>query len=123
MTAFDTNLLEDALDVVGRQNIQYFPYISRTKNEIGLLVSERGIGRTAEGSIQPIPRQLYESMGLNLQKYYVTIFISKNVIDIARDVAGDQFSYGGRRFQAESRTDWYGQDGWDAIVCVEVPNA
>lgn len=123
MTAFDTNLLEDALDVVGRQAFQYFPYASRTKNAAGLLVTTRGAGQTVEGSLQPVPRILFEKLGLDMQKNYVTIFLSKNVIDIARDVAGDQFTYSGRRFQALSRTDWFYQDGWDSILCVEVPSA
>lgn len=121
MTAFDTNLLEDALDVVGAQVMQYIPYASRTKNSVGLLVTTRGAAVDVEGSIQPVPRTLFERLGLDFQKNYATIFISKNVIDIARDVAGDQFTYGGKKYQALSRTDWFVQDGWDSILCIEVP--
>lgn len=121
MTAFDSNLLEDALDVVGRQAFSYLPYQSRTKNSVGMLAATYGAAQSVEGSWQPVPRQLYEKMNLDWQKNYATVFISKNVIDIARDVAGDRFVYAGKTYQAESRTDWFAQDGWDAILCVEIP--
>ena len=121
MGAFDTNLLEDALDVVGRQAMTYYPYSTRSKNSAGIMNATYSAGQAVEGSIQPVPRQMYEKLNLDWSKYYATIFVSKNVIDIARDVSGDQFAYAGRRYQAESRTDWFAQDGWDAILCIQIP--
>lgn len=116
-----SNLLSMALRVIAPQTIAYYPYVSRTKLANGVLNPVYGSGVNVDGSFQPVPRSRYENMGLDFQKNYVTIFVSKNVIDIERDVTGDRFTYAGKLYQAESRTDWFSQDGWDAILCVEVP--
>jgi len=121
MTVFDSNILEDALDVIGRQSMIYTAYSSRAKNAVGMFAPTYVLGITVEGSIQPIPRELYEKMNLDFQKNYATIFVSKNVVDVARNVSGDKFSYAGREYLAQSRTDWFYQDGWDAILCIEIP--
>ncbi len=115
------NLLGLAMTVIAPQILQYRPFLSRTKNDEGILASKFAAPAKLRGSIQPVPRQKYEQMGLEFQKNYVTIFIEKNAIDMSRDVAGDEFWYSGRLYQAESRTTWFAQDGWESILCVEVP--
>ena len=108
------------LSVIGRQSFQYYAFASRTTNEIGIDVSTYGPPRPITGSIQPVPRNLYEVYGLQFDKYYVTFFIERNVLDVARDVSGDQIIYCGSRFQVLQKTDWFHQDGWDALLAVQV---
>lgn len=115
------NLLGLAMSVIAPQQLLYRPFIERTTNTAGIYVSRFASPAKLRGSIQPVPRQRYEQMGLDLQKNYATIFVEKNAIDIARDVTGDEFWYSGRLYQAESRTTWFAQDGWESLLCVEVP--
>lgn len=120
MTAFDSNLLVDALDVIGVQNFLYYQYLGRTTNAIGLDVAARSPGISVSGSFQPVPRSLYAHMGLDFQKYYANFYVPQNVIDIERNSAGDQFSYNGKLFQVLSRTDWHGVNGWVAFLAIQV---
>jgi hypothetical protein len=115
------NILALANRVISPQCVQYRPFVSRALNSAGVLVPKWSSPCTLNANVQPVPRSRYEVMGLDFQKNYATIYVQKNVVDIARDVTGDQFWYSGKLYQVESRTDWFAQDGWDAILCVEVP--
>ncbi len=116
-----SNLLAIANRVIAQQTLLYKQFAGRIANNTGVWVATYAATVTIQGNIQPVPRNRYENMGLDFQKNYAEIFVQKNVIDIARDVTGDQFAYNGRIFEAQSRTDWFGQDSWDQVLCVEVP--
>ena len=58
--------------------------------------------------------------GLDLQKDYYTFYTSNDVLDIQRDVSGDQLIFNGKRYQVESNNDWYPMDGWKGIICVYI---
>lgn len=115
------NILAMANRVIAPQQLQYRPFVSRELNAAGIYMTRRAAPVLLLANLQPVPRSRYEQLGLDLQKNFSTIFIQKNAIDISRDVTGDQFWYSGRLYQAESRTSWFAQDGWEAILCVEVP--
>lgn len=113
-----SNLLDDALSVIASQTITYYRMTGRTLNDIGQDVTAYAPGISIDGSLQPVPRTLYEKLGLNLQNSYYTFYTSNNVLDVARDVSGDQFEFNGSRYQVESNNDWYAQDGWKGVLCV-----
>lgn len=116
-----SNLLGMALRLIAPQQFQYYAWATRSKTANGMWVATYAAPVTMAGSVQPVPRTLYEKYGLDFQKNYVIFYTALNAIDIARDVSGDQFIYAGKKYQAESKTDWFQQDGWDAILAVEVP--
>ena len=115
------NILNMALSVIARQSFTYMPFQSRALDAIGQEVSVYGAPVTAQGSFQPVPRRLYEQMGLQLQANYAWFYVPQDVIDVTRSVAGDQFAFNGAVWQAESKTAWDALDGWTAVLCVEVP--
>lgn len=115
------NILGMAFNVITPQCVGYRPYIQRTLNDVGVWEAQLyGSPVQLRGSLQPVPRTRYEVLGLDFQKNYVTLFIERGVIDIARDVAGDEFAYAGKLYHAESKTPWFAQDGWDSVLAVEV---
>jgi hypothetical protein len=118
-----SNLLNMALKVITPQTLAYYEFNGRSLNSIGYTVATYAPGVTAYGSLQPIPRNLYESMGLDLQRDYCMIFVSKGVIDVERDVSGDMMIYQGTFLQCVSVTNWFRQDGWDQVLAVRVPSA
>ena len=63
---------------------------------------------------------MFQKYGLDFQCNYVTVFTSRRIIDVARDVSGDEIEYDGRTFKCESETDWFRMDGWVAVLCVEI---
>jgi hypothetical protein len=115
------NLLGQALSIIGKQSFLYVRFLTRSENAIGLDVSQYAAPVPMVGSVQAIPRNLYERYGLDLQGDYKTFYVSSNIIDVERIKAGDQFIYANQRYQSLSETDWFLMNGWTGIVCVHVP--
>jgi hypothetical protein len=115
-----SNLLNMALSVIAKQSVQYFKFAGRTTNAIGNFGNTYDAPTTLQGSWQFVPRALYQQYGLDLQKSYATFYVSANVVDIAREVAGDQLTFNGRRYQVESTNSWFAQDGWVGVLCVDI---
>lgn len=114
------NVLNQAFNAIPKQAFTYYAFTARVTNDVGYDVAAYAPAVTLCGSIQAIPRSAYQNMGLDFQKNYVNVYVSKAMLDIDRDVSGDQIAYGGKRFQCVSATDWQPMDGWLAMLCVEV---
>ena len=114
------NLLNMALRIIARQGITYYHDLGRTQNAVGQDITQYDEGRWMVGSWQPVPRQLYQVYGLDLQKDYFTFYTSNNILDITRDVSGDQLAFNGQRYQCESNNEWYAMDGWVGVLCVHI---
>ena len=117
------NILNMALTIIARQTITYYQYDSRSINSVGQNVTTYKAPISITGSWQPVPRHLYMVYGLDLQKEYFTFYTSNDLLDVQRDVSGDQVVFGGSRYQCESNNDWYKLDGWKAILCVRIGTA
>ena len=72
------------------------------------------------GSIQPLPRNLYQMYGLQFDRFYVTVYMPECATDVSRDTAGDQIEYQGNRFQAVQKVNWYTPNFWIAMLFVQV---
>jgi len=116
-----SNLLSAAQTVIAKQSFTYYKFKSRTTNEIGEDVAEYCPPVRVQGSIQPVPRNLYQAYGLEFQSNYINVYAPRKFIDVTRDVSGDQVVFQGRKYQVLSATPWHGIDGWDQILCVQVP--
>lgn len=115
------DLLGMALSVIPPVEFKFYKGKGRTLNSVGVWVGELCKPVDVVGMAQPVPRNLYANNGLDFQKNYFVFFAEKNVIDIERDVSGDEFYYSGMQFQALSKTDWFHYDGWDEVLAVEIP--
>jgi hypothetical protein len=116
------NLLGMALTLIPKQPFSYYAFIERKLQPNGLDLAIYAQPQTLTGSVQPIPRSLYQQYGLDFDKYYLTFYVSKSIIDVARNVSGDAMAYNGNYYQCESKTDWFPQDGWVAVLAVQVPS-
>lgn len=117
------NILNMAMSVIQKQDFTYQPFKTRTLNEIGNFVADYDSGIPVKGSVQPVPRNLYQGMGLDFEKNYFNFFVPADIFDVERDISGDQFIFQCKNFQCESKTAWYGIDGWVQVLCVEVPSS
>ncbi len=115
-----SNILSMAQRIISKQEFDYYPYVSRTLNEIGNWISKYAAGTKVLGSVQPIARSLYEAYGLDFQKSYFNFFVPADIFDVGRDIAGDQFVFQCKNYQCVSKTAWYGIDGWVEVLCIEV---
>ena len=116
------NVLSMALTVIAPQTVLYYAFQGRVTNAAGLDVATYATPvEDSQGSVQPVERKLYQQFGLDLRKSYVNWFVSRAILDVARDVSGDQFVYAGSRYQCQSITNWKSQDGWVQVLAVEIP--
>jgi hypothetical protein len=115
-----SNLLRLALTVIAPQIVNYYEFIDRVTNDVGIDESKYAEPVTIFGSVQPIPRSMYELLGLDLQKVYINFYSTHPVIDLARDISGDRIGFNGKLYQCLSNNDWSAVDGWQGTICVEV---
>jgi hypothetical protein len=121
MSTPGSNILKQALSAIASTPVQYFAFVSRVGNAIGLLETTFAAPVTIRGSWQPVPRAMYEKLGLDFTKNYVTFYSVQFIGDVSRDRTGDNFEFNGKRWQVESSNDWQAIDGWNGVLCVEVP--
>lgn len=109
-----------AVSVVGKQSFTYLKFLSRSENGIGLDVPIYAAPITISGQIQAVPRNLFQQYGLDFQKTYLTFFVSKDILDIERDVSGDQIIFNSNTYQCLSETDWFNINGWKGVLTVKI---
>lgn len=113
-------ILQQALTAIRCEIIQYFVANGRTLNDVGQWLTTYDQPVDLYGSFQPIPKNLYEALGLDFAKSYYNFFTFQRVADLKRDISNDQLQYQGERFQCESNTGWHRQDGWDEVLCCKL---
>ncbi|OWK42193.1 phage collar protein [Fimbriiglobus ruber] len=111
-----------ALSVIGKSSFTYLAFASRTPNQIGQDVTKYESPVPLQGSVQPVPRSLYQQYGLDFQRNYINVYVSRAVLDVTRDVSGDMIEFNGNSYQCLSITPWAAIDGWSAVLCIQVPN-
>lgn len=114
------NLLDDALSVIDAQSFGYLKFLTKSGNDIGIDVSTYEPEKTLTGSVQAVPRNLFQHLGLDWKKNYIMIYSSFDITGIERDSSGDQIKFAGRTFQVLSENDWKPIDGWSGVLCVEI---
>ena len=120
MSVPSSDILAQALTAIRCAVIQYRKALSRSLNDVGQWLTVHDQPLDIYGSFQPVPKRLYEQLGLDFQKSYYMFYSLTHIVDIRRDVSNDQIQYNGETFQCESNTDWYSIDGWDAVLCCKV---
>lgn len=115
-----SNLLNMALRIIAKQTVQWSHATSRVNNSIGLLEVTYATPVAVVGSFQPVPRNLFEKLGLDFNKEYVSYFTSHTFQDVARDVGPDQFVFAGDTWECMSNTDWTNVDGWLQSLAVKI---
>ncbi|WYC18583.1 putative structural protein [Pseudomonas phage vB_PaeM_H24-1] len=114
------NLLRMAFGVIGTQIVKYRKFEQRVKNDQAQYVSMFEEPFDLAASVQRVRRDQYVQFNLEFQRNYVLIFANFEMVDLDRDVAGDQFLWTGRVFQLESQGSWFYQDGWGVCLAVDI---
>lgn len=120
---FPFNVLAAAQTVIRTQTIELRRFSGRTANAAGNLVSTYDDPVTIECSVQPVNRRLYEKMGLDFSKTYISILATAEIEDVGRDRSGDQIVIDGQLYESVGDTEWQRSAGWNRIVAVRVGTA
>lgn len=116
------NLLALALGVIARQPVYLLRFAQNVRQATGVDLAQYEAPEVATGSVQPVSKSNYERLGLDWSKDYVSLFTSIDVRTLGRDGAGDVFIYQDRYYHAQDRTNWIGQDGWNEVLGVNIPD-
>lgn len=106
--------------VLPNQSIMLYPYASRALNALREWVTTFATPITMLVNVQAVPRSVYEHLGLDLQKKYITVSTTYDIKDLSRGTSADQLEWNGERYQAESATDWKAIAGYKTIICVKL---
>jgi hypothetical protein len=115
-----SNLFKMAASVIHQSTVGYRAFVSRTGNNVGLLESTFAPSVDIRGSFQPVPRTMYDRLGLDYTKNYAMFYSAQPINDVSRDRTGDQLDFNGKVWQVESSNDWQAIDGWNGVLCIEV---
>lgn len=115
-----SNLLKMAMGPIAKQSVIHHAFSHRTQNDVMEWVAHYKPAKQIKGSLQPMSRSLAQQNGLDLNAQYITFYTSKKVMDVQRDISGDQIVYDGDRYQCLYANDWLGVDGWTGVVCVRL---
>jgi hypothetical protein len=116
-----SNLLSMALGVIGTQSVQWLRYTEEVETPAGVQRPQWANPVTIYGSLQPVDTNLLQQLGLDWTRNYVTFFAPAEFREVERDQSSDRIIYAGRTYQVVSKTAWWRQDGWEKVMCVEVP--
>lgn len=122
MSAIGFNLLELASQLIGFQTIRHSRWKANVLGEDGIDTPTYYPASTEKASVQPMPRDLIEKMGFDLQKSYLVVYTSADlkVADLERGKSADMIDFECKRYNVESNTPWVDQNGWRASVCCHI---
>jgi hypothetical protein len=121
------NLLNLALgaiaSVVPPITVTWSKWVSRTQNDRGDWVHTYAESPIV-GSWQPVPLTRVKELGLDMSKRYHTLYTSHDVGMVNRGKAPDKITHpdGTVHEVAGIPAEWFNQNGWRAILCVEQGN-
>lgn len=112
------NVYAMARALVAGSTYTYFQNTGTTTNARGLRETTFAAGVDRSDSVQPVPVDLYERLGLDLSKHYIVVYTSNTLNPVGRDGVGDELEFNGNRYQVQSDTDWSPIDGWKGTLAV-----
>lgn len=115
------NTLALAMRLLQPQTVTLHAFEGRAENAAGQYVPRFAAPRTVTGgSVQPVPQDRYERLGLDHAKQYVQWWAPAHLYGVEREGAPDELTWGGKRYQVTRVTDWHAQDGWVVVTAVRL---
>ena len=114
------NLLNIASQIIPQQTFVYYKYKDAQANDIGVVEKTYDDGVILEGSVQAISQDMYEKLGLDFSKKYISIHTSADIRNVDNSQpCPDKVVWSGKEYLITKVTNWYQQDGWNRVIAVE----
>ena len=113
------NLLNTAMGVIPTQAAELRVFIGRELDDEGAYVNTYSEPRKLRGSWQAVDAEAAKELGLDVKKNYRRFYTSEDLSGVARGSSPDLLFYAGKRYDITGDADWYEQDGWKSVICVE----
>ena len=118
------NLLNTAMAatcILGcNKTFTFLKYLGTTIDDMGRDIPQFDEPKTLTGSIQAVSNEMYEQLGLDLNKNYKIVFSSTLMKSLAEDIQPDRIIYNNRTFELVENKNWYDTNGWTKALVVEL---
>lgn len=113
------NLLNIAMSVIPTQEVEWYRFKDHINDPI---LGNKPVYHEPvliKGSFQATDVKDVKEMGLDINRNYRSLHTSHRVENVQRGSMPDLLVYDGKKYSVVGDADWYAQDGWKSIVCVE----
>lgn len=117
------NLLGIALGAIGRQTFHLLKWKGRTANAAGLAQDEYEAPVACSGSIQSVPQDAYERLGLNWETNTRLVWSESSMRAESGQQGPDLLVFEGKVWFCRSNTPWDKYNGWNQVIVVEAPQS
>ncbi|PHM47163.1 phage collar protein [Xenorhabdus miraniensis] len=113
------NLHRIASRYIPQQTALWYRFNSRALNDLGQWVDTYHDPITISGSWQAVDTQDAQEMGLDTAKIYRKFYTAHDIRHVQRGASPDYLVFAGHRYDVTGDADWYAQDGWKSVICIE----
>lgn len=119
MTLLRSNLLKKANRLIPFEKIVFQKWTGNTFQD-GIAVPTFAEGVEFSASVQPVRTEIYEKLGLDFQKDYVTVHASVQMNGTDKQATPDRMVYDGYIWNVQKSNNWFKYDGWSSAVFVRI---
>lgn len=111
----------NATSILGcNQQFEYYQFQGSTLDDLGRDIPQYSDPINLTGSIQAVPNKMYEQLGLDLEKNYITVFCPQLIQSLAQNTQPDRIIWNNRTFEAIETKDWTNLNGYTKALFVEI---
>ncbi|QQO63701.1 MULTISPECIES: phage collar protein [Providencia] len=114
------NLHRIASRYIPQQTALWFRFKNREPDERGHDQNQYHEPVDIRGSWQAVDTQDAQSMGFDSNQVYRRFYTSHDIKGIQRGTSPDYLVFNGKKYDVMGNADWYEQDGWKSVICIEV---
>lgn len=113
------NLLNTAMGIIPTQQVEWHRFKGQVNDPILGNKPTYHEPVLIKGSFQSVDAKDVQEMGLDITRNYRKLYTSHKVENVQRGTMPDIIVYDNKKYSIVGDTDWFAQDGWKSVLCVE----
>ncbi|MEX9216284.1 hypothetical protein AB7W40_19720 [Providencia rettgeri] len=113
------NLQKLAARYIPQQTVLWFRFKYREPDNLGHDKNQYHEPVAVCGSWQAVDVQDVQNMGFDTNQVYRRFYTSQDIKAVQRGTSPDYLVFEGKKYDVVGDADWYAQNGWKSILCIE----
>lgn len=114
------NLHRIASRYIPQQKALWFRFKGREPDDLGQDQNQYYDPVEIRGSWQAVDTQDVQTMGFDSSSIYRRFYTTHDIKAVQRGSSPDFLVFNGKKYDVMGDADWYEQDGWKSVICIEV---